>query len=98
MEPKTVSGNIQKHDVMLYTISTCIWCVRLKNKLKNRDIQYKYIDIDLIPHKEKERIKRQLREVKSRLAFPMMFVDDSFIPNMETDQKIEELVRDGNDV
>lgn len=95
MEPKTVSGNLQKHDVMLYTISTCIWCVRLKNKLKSRDIQFKYIDIDLIPHTEKERMKRQLREIKPRLAFPMMFVDDNFIPNMEIDQKIEELVRDG---
>ncbi len=80
---------------MLYTISTCIWCIRLKNKLKSRDIQYQFIDIDLMAYNEKERLKRQLMDVKPRLAFPMMFIDDVFIPNIEIDQKIEELVRDG---
>ena len=95
MEPKTVSGSISSHNVMLYTISTCIWCKRLKSKLGGKDIQYSYIDIDLVPYMQKEVLKTQLRQFKSRLAFPMMFVDDKFIPNAEIDQKIEVLVRDG---
>lgn len=95
VESKTVSGKISKHKVMLYTLSTCIWCKRLKSKLTARDIKYSYIDIDLIPYMQKQVLKTQLKQVKPRLTFPMMFVDDEFIPNAELDQKIEELVRDG---
>ena len=95
LEPKEVPGKISKHNVMLYTISTCIWCKRLKIKLNEREIKYRYIDIDLVPYMQKEVLKTQLREIKPRLAFPMMFVDDAFIQNADIDQKIEELVQDG---
>lgn len=95
VEPKTVSGKNAKHKIILYTISTCIWCKRLKNKLSSLDIAYNYIDIDLISYMEKEKLKNQLMRYRSSLAFPMMFVDDKFIPNQTIDQIIEELVRDG---
>ncbi|MFX1294532.1 MAG: glutaredoxin family protein [Promethearchaeota archaeon] len=94
IKARMVQGRISRHKVMLYTISTCIWCRRLKDKLNSRDIQYSYIDIDLIPYMQKEVLKAKLREVKPRLAFPMMFVNEEFIPNIEIDKKIEELVRD----
>ena len=60
-----------------------------------KEIEYSYIDIDLVSYMEKEVLKKELRQVKPRLAFPMMFVDDEFIPNMEIDQKLEELVKEG---
>ena len=95
VEPTHIPGKISKHNVMIYTISTCIWCKRLKNKLNGGNIEYKYIDIDLISFMEKEALKTRLRQHRPRLAFPMMFVDDEFIPNPEIDQKLEELKRDG---
>ncbi|MHA1358656.1 MAG: glutaredoxin family protein [Candidatus Helarchaeota archaeon] len=95
VDPVHVSGKRSKHDVMLYTISTCIWCKRLKNKLNANEIAYKYIDIDFIPHMQRKVLKTQLRQHKARLSFPMMFVDDQFILNSDIDQKIEALVQDG---
>ncbi len=95
MTIKTVSGKIAKHDVHLYTISTCIWCTRLKNKLNGKHIQYRYTDIDVLPLDEKERLKNKLRETLPWLAFPMMFVDGHFIATEEIDDQIEELVQDG---
>lgn len=95
MPLKTVEGKIKTHKVKLYTLSTCIWCKRLKNKLNEREIEYNYIDIDLVPYMEKEVLKKELRQVKPRLSFPMMFVDEDFIPSMEIDQKIEVLVQEG---
>jgi glutaredoxin-like protein NrdH len=93
MNIRTVLGKVDRHNVMLYTISTCIWCKRLKSKLEAENIKFRYIDIDLEPLMEKEKLKNQLRAVKPLLAFPMMFVDDKFIPNEVIDEKIEELVR-----
>ncbi len=95
MTLKTVEGKIATHKVKLYTLSTCIWCKRLKSKLNEREITYSYVDIDLVPYVEKEALKKELRQIKPRLAFPMMFLDENYIPNMEINQKIEELVRDG---
>ena len=95
MDIQSIPGTITKHEIMLYTISTCIWCKRLKNKLNAQNIQYKYLDIDLMPWAEKEELKRELIKHRPRLAFPMMFVDTVFIPNDEIDQKIEWLVREG---
>ena len=95
VEPKTVSGKIAKHDVMLYTISTCIWCRLLKSKLNDNNIQYKYIDIDLVTGPEKDQIRAKLRKFQSQLAFPMMFIDEEFISNELIDQEIAELVQEG---
>lgn len=95
MTVKTVAGRIKKHNVNLYTISTCIWCVRLKTKLNNTGIQYSYTDIDVLPFEEKEELRSKLREVLPQLAFPMMFVDGTFIPTDDIDDTIQELVQDG---
>ena len=95
MTLKTVDGKYKNHNIMLYTLSTCIWCKRLKSKLNESEIAYSYTDIDLVPYMEKEVLKKELRQMKPRLAFPMMFVDEEFIPNMEIDKKIEELIQDG---
>lgn len=88
-----VPGKNDKNDIMLYTLSTCIWCKRLKSKLNENEIKYSYVDIDLIPFSEKEKIKKKLVEYRERLAFPMMFVNGEYIPNAEIDQKILELVK-----
>jgi DNA phosphorothioation-dependent restriction protein DptG len=95
MTVKTVSGKVKKHNVNLVTISTCIWCIRLKAKLNNKSIQYSYTDIDVLPSDEKEELKNKLRNTLPQLAFPMMFVDGTYIPNDDIDDKIQDLVQDG---
>lgn len=94
MEPKIVEGKFEKHNVHLVTLSTCMWCHRLKNKLKEKNIKYSYIDIDLLPYNQKQMLKRDLQKHKPRLAFPMMFVDEEFVPNARIDAQIEELLLD----
>lgn len=95
MTLKTVAGKIARHDVNLVTISTCIWCTRLKLKLNNANIQYSYTDIDLLPFEEKEALKMELQRTTARLAFPIMFVDSTYIPNEDIDDTIADLIRDG---
>ena len=48
-----VQGKIRNHEVQLVTISTCIWCKRLKKRLNENNIEYEYADIDLLPSNEK---------------------------------------------
>ncbi|MFX0133619.1 MAG: glutaredoxin family protein [Candidatus Hodarchaeota archaeon] len=94
MEFTTVPGKYDKHQVKIYTISTCMWCKLLKRKLKDNKIKYSYLDIDLLPLSDKTQVKSRLREYRRILAFPMMFVNDVFIPNQDIDSKIRELIQD----
>ena len=95
MDFKIVPGRFNKQKVKIYTISTCMWCTRLKRKLQQNEIEYTYLDVDLLPLSEKTQVKTQLRNYRRILAFPMMFIDDKFISNEYIDEKIQELVKNG---
>ena len=47
METTHVDGK-DKGKVMLYTLSTCGWCRKTKALLKDLDVAYDYIDVDLL--------------------------------------------------
>lgn len=93
---KKVEGKFNKHNVQLVTISTCIWCKRMKNMLNENEIEYEYTDIDLLPILEKNALKRFLRNHTSRLAFPMCFVDGEFYGTGSSDELIGRLKNNGN--
>jgi len=47
MQTTRVPGRNNKHKVVMYAISTCGWCKRTKNFLRDNNIEYEYVDIDL---------------------------------------------------
>ncbi len=47
MHTITIQGEIKKHKVLLYAISTCPWCKKAKELLKDNKIEVKYVDADL---------------------------------------------------
>ena len=89
-----VEGKYNKHQVKIYTISTCMWCKRLKRKLLDNNIEYKYLDVDLLSLDDKMELHPYLRQYRQILAYPMMFVDGEFVSNEFIDDKITELVAD----
>ena len=93
MEFRTIPGKFDKHKVVIYTISTCMWCTRLKRKLQSNNIKYEYLDLDLLPLSERTQVKSQLRNYKRILSYPIMVVDDEFIQNQDIDNKIKELIK-----
>ncbi|MFX0132509.1 MAG: glutaredoxin domain-containing protein [Candidatus Hodarchaeota archaeon] len=93
MDFKTVQGELTKHEVKIYTISTCMWCKQLKRKLIKKKIEYSYLDIDLLDKPEKTEIISQLKKYRNILAVPMMFVNDEFIENKHIDKKIKEMIK-----
>jgi len=51
-----VPGKNNKHKVFMYAISTCAWCKLTKNFLKTNNIEYEYVDVDLLSGEDRERI------------------------------------------
>ncbi|MHA1146305.1 MAG: glutaredoxin domain-containing protein [Candidatus Helarchaeota archaeon] len=87
----SIEGNIGKHEVQLVTISTCIWCRRIKQKLNDNGIAYGYTDIDNLPYDERIELKEFLRRYQRNLAFPMVFCDGNLVKGMRQDEIIDML-------
>lgn len=72
---KKVKGSNCKHHVAIYTLSTCGWCKKLKRLLQALDVEYEYVDIDLLPKDEKDKIMEEVRKHNPRGSFPTLIVD-----------------------
>lgn len=74
-----VRGKNNKHSVLVYALSTCAWCRRIKAFLRDNDIEYEYVDVDLCDRKEREEIQNDILTRGRRLTYPTIIVDDETV-------------------
>jgi len=79
METKKVEGSNTKHKVFLYTLSTCGWCKKTKQLLKDKEVAYEYIDLDTCSKEDQKKAIEILKEKKIPVAFPVILVNDDTI-------------------
>ena len=91
---KEVDGKNDSHDVSIYSLSTCMWCKKCKNYLKDRNVKYKYIDLDSLSPNQKSEILKYLREKykPDRIAYPFLVCDDKFVVGYDPN-KYEEIMK-----
>ena len=66
-----------KATVLLFALSTCAMCKRVKSLLKDLNVEYDFIDVDLLSRDEKEKAKTEMRKWDPRCPFPMLLVNNS---------------------
>jgi glutaredoxin len=87
-----VQGKKNTHKVVVYALSTCVWCKMTKQFLKDNDIEFAYIDVDLCEPEEKEQIRQQIQSKGGSLNYPTTVVDDKkLIAGFRKDQLKEAL-------
>ena len=92
MQFSKVSGQKNQHKVILYALSTCAWCRMTKQFLKDHDIEYEYIDVDLCEEEEKQKIREHIQSKGGPLSYPTIIVDDNvLITGFRTDKLREAL-------
>jgi glutaredoxin-like protein NrdH len=77
MEANHVPGN-KKGDVMLYALSTCVWCKKTKRLLEELNVDFYFTDVDLLDSREKENTKEEIRRWNPTCSFPSMVIDNKF--------------------
>ncbi len=76
-EPKGhFSGEQQKHTVLLYALSTCIWCRKTRQLLEEAQVSFDYIYLDLLEGEERHAAEQEVRRWNPAKSFPTMVIDD----------------------
>jgi glutaredoxin-like protein NrdH len=79
MKLVNVSGKNNKHKVLIYAISTCAWCKLTKKFLKDSDIEYEYVDVDLCEEEDKEKIRQDILDRGGSLSYPTVIIDNKIL-------------------
>ena len=79
MQLSKVSGKKNTHKVVLYALSTCMWCKMTKQFLNDNDIEYEYVDVDLCEEDDKEKIREHIRSKGGPLSYPTAIIDDNLL-------------------
>ena len=72
-----VVGQKKNHKVTLYTLSTCVWCKKTKQLLKDNKIEYEYFDLDTMDPQDRQEAMNDIQARGLRVSVPIMIIDDN---------------------
>ena len=84
MTAKHVAGK-DSGRVMLYALSTCIWCKKTKALLDELGVAYDYEYVDLLQGQEKTEVMDIVRRWNPACSFPTLVVKDRCIVGFRED-------------
>lgn len=79
MQTIKVQGKNNKHQIVLYALSTCGWCRKEKQLLRDNNIEFEYVDIDLCSDEDYDKIRDDILNRGGRFSFPTIIVDDKIL-------------------
>lgn len=68
-------GTKKDKKIMLYALSTCMWCKKTKKFLDDHDVDYHYIFVDLLEENERDIVLKEVEKHNSAVSFPTIVVD-----------------------
>lgn len=82
-----------KGNVMLYALSTCGWCAKTKELLRELGIAFDYTFVDLLEGKDQERALDQVEKWNPSGSFPTLIIDNKKCIVGFREQEIREAFR-----
>jgi glutaredoxin-like protein NrdH len=79
MNISKVPGKNTKHRIFVYALSTCVWCKMTKQFLKDNDVSFEFVDVDLTTEEEKDKIRKEIQGKGGSLNYPTTIVDDKVV-------------------
>lgn len=75
MDAKHVEGK-DRGNIILYALSTCVWCKKTKRFLNGLNVAYDYIDVDLLDKDDREKVKAIVQKWNPSGSYPTIVVND----------------------
>ncbi len=75
MSIEHVNGR-KKGKIMLYALSTCGWCARTKDLLRDLGVDFDYQYVDLLEGAEQDTAMNELEKWNPKGSFPTLVIGD----------------------
>lgn len=70
-----IVGEHEEHSVLLYALSTCIWCRKTRQLLEEEKVSFDYIYLDLLEGAERQTAEQEVRRWNPAKSFPTLVID-----------------------
>ena len=65
--------------VKVYALSTCPYCKRTKEFMKEHGVECDIVDVDLLKGKEQDDVLDEIERITGRQSFPVVLIGDEVI-------------------
>ncbi len=87
-----VDGSVNRGNVILYALSTCIWCKKTKALLEELGVAYDYEYVDLASPERQNEIENEIEKLGKRPSYPTIILDGQVIVGYRPDE-IKKMLR-----
>lgn len=91
MNVEHVAGK-NKGSVMLYALSTCQWCNKTKELLKELGVEFDYLYVDLLESREMDEVMNVVEKVNPKGSFPTLVINGTRCIVGYREQEIREVL------
>ena len=79
MQFSKVFGKKNSHKVTIFALSTCVWCKMTKQYLSDNEVEYEFVDVDLLDDNDKSKVHSTIISKGGALSYPTTIVDDKTV-------------------
>jgi glutaredoxin-like protein NrdH len=79
-------------NVVLYALSTCGWCKKVKRLLNDLAIEYDYVDVDLLDGNDREEIEKEIKRWNPHCSFPTIVMNQETCVVGFKEEQIKEIL------
>ena len=69
------SGGAPEHEVVLYGLSTCVWCRKTREFLESEGVLFDIVYVDTLEGSEQEAAVAEVRRWNPAVSFPTVVID-----------------------
>jgi len=66
----------KKGEVVLFALSTCIWCKKTRMFLEELKIDFRYIYVDLLTGDDKSEVINEIKKWNPQISFPTVVINN----------------------
>jgi glutaredoxin len=66
----------KRGDIVLYALSTCVWCKKTKQLLSDLKVEYNYIFVDQLDRKTRDEVEGDMIKWNPRCSFPTIVLNN----------------------
>ena len=67
---------INKGKVIMYGLSTCVWCKKTRQLITDLGVDFDYVYVDLLGGDEEEKAIREVKRFNPSVSFPTVVIND----------------------